>query len=110
MNAILLAYLGSAMRDGATEGVRRWFEDLVHEDDGVRDAVRDYVLKVGGDAVPCLLGLLEHESPSAQNWAASLLIEIGEPALPALQRADRAAASESLRQNARRVLRRMRCA
>lgn len=111
MNALLLAYLGNALLDTqSSEGVQRWFADLMHEDDGVRDAVRVYLLRVGDQAVPSLVRLLDHANPSVQNWASQLLIEIGEPAVDALRKLDSAAAPSSLRTCAQRVLRRMRCA
>lgn len=112
MNALLLAYLGNAIfaQGSDDDGVVRWFEDLMHEDAGVRDAVRHQLLRVGSPAIPCLVQLLEHESHGVHMWAASLLIDIGEPAVDALRRADSDDRPEPLRRGARSVLRRMRCA
>ena len=112
MNALLLAYLGNALLSEAStgSGVRRWFEDLVHEDGAVRDAVRQQLVACGEAAVPSLVMLLDHPSEVVQMWVAQTLLEIGEPAIEFLRKAHETAQSEALRVGTQRVLRRMRCA
>jgi len=99
MDAILLAYLGALVNaTRATEpadrdhrasepedDVRAWVNQFL-EVPAIRDAILRAVVKLGPSAVPCLIELMTGGNAEVAGWAVAAILEIGEPALPALRR------------------------
>lgn len=90
MNELLLAYLCSfssthaRSEDGTTEavtenfeGLRSWGEDLMHDDPGTREAAAEALLRIGEDAVPCLLELLNDPEERIRDLAQAVLDKMG---------------------------------